>query len=93
MTENELRLDEKLDRVLELANETNTAVQKIAVKLDNTEEKLNEHILCNKDEHAAINKRITALEQTRGKWIDKSATFVLGAAIAYIVTELLKGLG
>jgi len=93
MTENELRLDEKLDRVLELANETNTAVQKIAVKLDNTEEKLNDHILSNKEEYSVLNARLCALEQSRGRWFDKSVTFMLGAAIAYIVTEVLKGLG
>ena len=92
MTDNELRLDEKMDRVLELANETNTAVQKIAVKLDNTEEKLNDHIACNKEEHSDLNIRIVALEQRRGQWYDKTLTFVLGAAIAYIVTELIKNL-
>ncbi len=92
MTDNELRLDEKMDRVLELANETNTAVQKIAIKLDNTDEKLHEHISCNKEEHSAFNTRLIALEQAKGKWLDKTLTFVLGAAIAYVITEVLKGL-
>lgn len=93
MTENELRLDEKLDKVLELANETNTAVQKIAIKLDNTEQKLNEHMQCNKEEHKELDDRVTALEQRSGNWFDKIATFALGAAIAYIMTETLKNLG
>ncbi len=92
MTDNELRLDEKLTRVLELANETNTAIQKIAVKLDNTEEKLNEHILCNKEDHSSFNARITSLEQNKGRWFDKTMTFVLGAAVAYIVSEALKSI-